>query len=144
MYECQEHQISKIAKATAEVLAQCVRHEEAPEIDPTKIETCMINAVDKTAELTEMCFQDRHPTAEQKTEAIRRFLNIVLNISNIWPCGYYAHEAELIEIVKDELSERHRDKIRDSFRDTWNDDTSPESIDGERQQDLIDMYRFER
>lgn len=122
MYEYQEKQISKIAKATAEILSQYVRPEEAPEADPAKIETCMIDAVDKT-------------------EAIRRFLNIVLNISHVWPCGYYAHEAELIEIVKDELAERRRDAIRDSFRDTWDDDPDPEIVDGERQQD---MYRYER
>ncbi len=144
MYEYQKKKISKIAKATAEILSQYVRPEEAPETDPAKIESYMIDAIDRTAELTEMCFKNRHPTAEEKTEAIRRFLNIVLNISHIWPYGYYAHEAELIEIVQDELSERRRSAIRDSFRDTWDDDTSPEAIGGERQQDLIDMYRRER
>lgn len=144
MYEYQEKQISKIAKATSEILSQYVRPEEAPEADPAKIESCMIDAIDKTAELTEMCFENRHPTAGEKTEAIRRFLNIVLNISHIWPCGYYAHEAELIEIVLDELSERRKDKIRNSFYDQWDDDPDPETADGERQQDLIDMYRRER
>lgn len=144
MHEYQEKKIRKIAKATAEILFQYVRPEEAPETDPAKIKTCMIDAVDKTAELTEICFEKRQPTAEEKTEAIRRFLNIVLNISHIWPCGYYAHEAELIEIVNNELSERRREAIRDSFRDMWEDDTSPETIDGERQQDMIDAYRSER
>lgn len=144
MYEYQEKKISKIAKATAEILSEYVRPDEAPETDPAKIKTCMIDAIDRTADLTEMCFEDRHPSPEAKTEAIRRFLNIVLNISHIWPCGYYAHEAELIEIVRDELSERRRDKIRNSFYDPWDDDPDPETADGERQQDLIDMYRYER
>lgn len=144
MYEYQEKQISKIAKATSEILSQYVRPEEAPEADPAKIESCMLDAIDKTAELTEMCFENRHPTAGEKTEAIRRFLNIVLNISHIWPCGYYAHESELIKIVLDELSERRRDKIRGEFYNPWDDDPDPETADGERQQDLIDMYRRER
>lgn len=144
MYEYQEKKISKIAKATAEILGQWVSIEEAPETDPAKIEACMINAVEKIAELTNMCFQDRHPTAEQKTEAIKNFLIVVLDISHIWRIGYEDHEAELIDIIKDELDERRRNTIRDSFRDTWDDDTSPEAIDGQRQQDLIDSYRFER
>lgn len=144
MYEYQEKKISKIAKATAEILSQYVRPEEAPETDPDKIEACMIDAIHKTADLAEMCFKDRHPSPEAKTQAIGRFFNIVLNISHIWQCGYYAHEAELIEIVDDELSERRRSAIRDSFRDMWDDDPDPETADGERQQDLIDMYRYER
>ena len=143
MYEYQEKKISKIAKATAEILSQYVDPQETPETDPAKIEACMIDAVEKIAELTEMCFEDRHPTAEAKTEAIRRFLSIVLNISHIWPCGYQDHEAELIEIVEDELSERHRDKIRGEFYDPWDDDPDPETADGYRQQDMIDMYRNE-
>lgn len=144
MYEYQEKQISKIAKSTSEILSQYVRPEEAPETDPAKIETCMIDAIDKTAELTEMCFENRHPTAGEKTEAIRRFLNIVLNISHIWPCGYYAHEAELIEIVQDELSERRRDKIRGEFYDPLDDEPTPDQIAGEIQDDIINMYRRER
>lgn len=142
MYEYQEKQISKIAKATAETLTQWVSAEEAPETDPAKIEACMINAVEKIADLTEKCFQDRHQTAEAKTEAIKNFLTVVLDISHIWRIGYEDHEAELIDIIEDELSERRRDKIRDSFYDPWDDD--PETADGERQQDLIDMYRYER
>lgn len=144
MYEYQEKQISKIAKATSETLSQYVRPEEAPEADPAKIESCMIDAIDKTAELTEMCFENRHPTAGEKTEAIRRFLNIVLNISHIWRCGYYDHEAELIEIVQDELSERRRDKIQGEFYDPWDDEPTPDQIAGEIQDDIISMYRRER
>lgn len=143
MYEYQEKKISKIAKATAEILSQYVDPQETPETDPAKIEACMIDAVEKIAELTEICFYDRRPAPEAKTQAIGRFLNIILNISHIWPCAYQDHEAELIEIVEDELSERHRDKIRGQFRDPWEDDASPEAIDGERQQDMIDMYRNE-
>lgn len=144
MYEYQEKQISKIAKATSEILSQYVSPEEAPETDATKIESCMINAVEKIAELTEMCFRDRHPAPEAKTEAIKNFLIVVLDISHIWRIGYQDHEAELIEIVKDELSERRRDAILDSFCDTWDDDPDPEIADGYRQQDMIDMYRRER
>lgn len=148
MYEYQEKKISKIAKTTAEILSQYVGHyarpEEEPESDPVKIETCMIDAIYRTADLTEMCFENRRPAPEAKTQAIGRFLNIVLNISHIWQCGYYAHEAELIEIVEDELSERRRSAIRDSFRDTWDDEPDPETTYGECQQDLIDMYRRER
>lgn len=144
MYEYQEKQISKIAKATAETLAQWGSAEEVPETDPAKIEACMINAVEKIAEFAEMCFEKRHPTAEAKTEAIKSFLIVVLDISHIWRIGYEDHKAELIEIIKDELAERRRDKIRDSFRDTWDDDPDPETADGYRQQDVIDLYRYER
>lgn len=144
MYEYQEKQISKIAKATSEILSQYVSPEETPETDATKIETCMINAVEKIAELTEMCFENRHPTAGEKTEAIRRFLNIVLNISHIWRCGYYDHEAELIEIVEDELSERRRDAIKGEFYDPLDDEPTPDQIVGEIQDDIISMYRRER
>ena len=144
MYECQEKQISKIAKATAETLAHWVSPEEAPETNPAKIEACMIEAVDKIADLTEMCFRDRHPSPEAKTEAIRGLLRTLLDYYHIYPCGYHACEAELIEIVKDELSERRREAIRGSFCDTWDDDPDPETADGYRQQDLIDMYRRER
>lgn len=143
MYEYQEKKISKIAKLTAEILSQYVSPEETPETDPAKIEECMINAVDKIAELTEMCFENRYPTAEEKTRAIQRFLSVVLGISHIWRIGYEEHEEELIEIVCDELSERRRDKIRGEFYDPWDDDPDPETVDGYRQQDLIDAYRSE-
>lgn len=143
MYEYQEKKISKIAKATAEILSQYVDPQETPETDPAKIEACMIDAVEKIAELTEMCFQDHHPTAEQKAEAIKNFLIVVLDISHIWRIGYEDHEAELIEIVLDELAERRRDKIRGEFYDPWDDDPDPETADGYRQQDMIDMYRNE-
>lgn len=144
MYEYQKKKIAEIAKSTAEYLGQWVSIEEAPETDPAKIEACMINAVENIAELTEMCFENRHPTAEEKTKAIKNFLSVVLNISHIWRCGYQDHEAELIDIIKDELSERRRDKIRGEFFDPWDDDPDPETADGERQQDLIDAYRRER
>lgn len=143
MYEYQEKKIAEIAKSTAEFLFQWASIEEAPETDPAKIEACMINAVEKIAELTEMCFENRHPTAEEKTEAIKNFLIVILDISHIWRIGYEDHEQELIDIIKDELSERRRDKIRDSFCDPWDDDPDPETADGERQQDLIDAYRSE-
>lgn len=97
MYEYQEKKIAEIAKSTAEILSQWVSIEEAPETDPAKIEACMINAVEKIAELTEMCFEKRHPTAEEKTEAIKNFLIVVLDISHIWRIGYEYHEQELIE-----------------------------------------------
>lgn len=144
MYEYQEKQISKIAKATADILSKYVSPEENPETDPQKIETCMINAVENIAELMEICFESRHPTAEKKTKAIKDFLMVILSASHIWRCGYQEHESELIEIVRDELSERRRDKIRGEFYDPWDDDPDPETADGERQQDLIDMYRYER
>jgi hypothetical protein len=144
MYEYQKKQISKIAKLTAEYLSQHVDPQENPETDPTKIEACMISAVKNMAELFKISFGKRQPTTEEKTKAIKGFLTALLSMSHVWRCGYQDHEAELIEIVNDELSERRREAIRDSFRDIWEDDTSPETIDGERQQNLINAYRSER
>lgn len=144
MYEYQEKQISKIAKLTAEYLSQHVDPQDTPETDPAKIEACMISAVNNMTELLEISFGKRQPTAEEKTKAIRGFLTALLSMSHIWRCGYQDHEAELIEIVQDELSERRRDAIKGEFCDPWNDEPTPDQIAGEIQDDIIDMYRRER
>lgn len=144
MYEYQKKKISKIAKATAQILSQRVDPQEAPETNPTKIEVCMISAVENMGELISICFEKRHPTAEEKTKAIKGFLTAILSMSHIWRCGYQDHEAELIEIIQDELSERRRHKIRDEFYDPWDDEPTPDQIAGEIQDDIISMYRRER
>lgn len=144
MYEYQEKKISKIAKATAKILSQRFsNYLDAPELDTAKIEHAIITSIDITAEALEPIYNERHMKRDELNSMIERLMSVCMLKSNVWEIGWQDYQNELTEIVKEELSERRRSAIRDSFRDIWDDDTTPESIDGELQQDLIDMYRNE-
>ena len=144
MYEYQEKQISKIAEAVSRNLSRFNDYIDAPETDPSKIEHAIRTALEITAEAVEPFFNARHMSKTEEYSTIQRVIVACLIRFNVWETGFQDYYTELIEIVKDELAERRRDAIRDSFCDTWNDDPDPETADGYRQQDLIDMYRRER